>query len=154
MIHYTKGNILESSAKVLVNPVNTVGVMGKGLALQFKKEYPFNFSEYKEVCKEKKLNIGGYLAVKEKNKIILNIPTKEDWRNPSKYEYVEAGLKAISKFLKERPFGDNDPEAKIDSIAIPPLGCGNGGLEWEKVKQLIESYLGNINLNILVYVPN
>ena len=156
MIHYTKGNILESEAEALVNPVNTVGVMGKGLALQFKKAYPYNFERYKEACSENgieyygKLEIGKVYATgatpEENNgKIIINFPTKKHWKDPSRYEYIDKGLDSLRHFLDFYY-----PE----SVAIPPLGCGLGGLEWNKVKQMIEEKLGSLTeTEVYVYEP-
>ncbi len=150
MIQYVTGNLLESSAQVLVNTVNTVGVMGKGIALQFKTKFPNNFKSYYKAFREKSLHIGNLLAVEDENlltgkKIIINFPTKTDWRKPSEYEYIEKGLVELVNYINKN---------KIESIAIPPLGAGNGGLEWNKVKELLEKYLFNLNCNILIYQPN
>jgi len=147
---YLKGNLLEAHTQSLVNTVNTVGVMGKGIALQFKDAFPTNFKIYAAACKKKELQIGKLLVVKEQTfegeKIIINFPTKTEWYMKSKYEYIEEGLKELAKLIDEH---------KITSIAIPPLGCGNGGLKWEKVKALIEKYLGHLSLaDIQVYEPN
>lgn len=149
MIKYITGNILESKAEALVNTVNTVGVMGKGIALQFKKAYHNNFKEYVEACKQKDIEIGKLLVIKDSNlssgeKYIINFPTKKDWRKPSEYSYIEAGLEDLILVLK----GNN-----IKSVAIPPLGAGNGGLEWEKVKTIIEKKLNNLDIEIIVYEP-
>jgi O-acetyl-ADP-ribose deacetylase (regulator of RNase III) len=149
MIYYVKGNILKSEAQALVNSVNNVGVMGKGIALQFKKVFPENFKKYKAACDRKEIEIGKLFVTKENSiygeKIIINFPTKKDWRKPSEYIYIEKGLDALLRFIR-----DND----IKSIAIPPLGTGNGGLVWEKVKRLIEDKLGNLNIDIYIYEPN
>lgn len=147
---YIKGNLLEAQTQALVNTVNTVGVMGKGIALQFKEAFPMNFKIYAAACKKQELKPGKLLVVKENNlngeKIIINFPTKTEWFMKSKYEYVEEGLKELVKVIDEY---------KIESISIPPLGCGNGGLKWEKVKLLIEKYLGGLsNVNIQVFEPN
>jgi O-acetyl-ADP-ribose deacetylase (regulator of RNase III) len=149
MIKLITGNMLDSAAEVLVNTVNTVGVMGKGIALQFKKAYPNNFKAYVEACDRGEIAIGKLFITRDLNiasgeKIIVNFPTKKDWRKPSEYSYIEQGLDALVRFIeKEKP----------SSIAIPPLGAGNGGLEWEKVKQLIDKKLGQLNLDIYVYEP-
>lgn len=147
---YLKGNLLEANTQALVNTVNTVGVMGKGIALQFKEAFPMNFKIYASACKNKKLQTGQLLVVKEQTlegeKIIINFPTKTEWFMKSKYEYVEEGLKELAKVIEEY---------NIVSIAIPPLGCGNGGLKWEKVKPMIEKYLGHLSqVNIQVFEPN
>ncbi len=150
MIHYKTGNLLESEADALVNTVNTVGVMGKGIALQFKNMFPTNFKTYLNACKNKELHVGQLLVSEDVSllsgkKIIINFPTKTNWRLPSEYEYIEKGLIALVEVIKER---------NIKSIAIPPLGSGNGGLDWHKVKSLIEKYLSNLDCEIFVFEPN
>ena len=149
MIKYITGNILESSADALINTVNTVGVMGKGIALQFKKAYHNNYKAYVQACKKNEIGIGKLLIVKDSNldsgeKYIINFPTKKDWRKPSEYEFIEAGLEDLIRIIKDY---------NIKSIAIPPLGAGNGGLEWEKVKKIIENKLSNIEIDIFVFEP-
>ncbi len=150
MIKYINGDILNSEAEALVNTVNTVGVMGKGIALQFKKAFPSNFKLYHEACKNGEVQIGRLLVTTDNNlnygkKIIINFPTKKDWRKSSEYKYIEEGLNALIVAIKEY---------QIKSIAIPPLGAGNGGLEWQKVKQMIENKLGYLDIEITVYEPN
>ncbi|MDP5198474.1 macro domain-containing protein [Flavobacterium sp. DG2-3] len=150
MIQYKNDNLLESKAEALVNTVNTVGVMGKGIALQFKNQYPNNYKLYRNACKLKEVQVGEMFVTEETSllggkKIIINFPTKTDWRKPSEYEYIESGLKNLVKIIKEK---------KIKSIAIPPLGAGNGGLDWNKVKALIEKYLKDIDSEIFIYQPN
>lgn len=147
---YLKGNLLEANTQALVNTVNTVGVMGKGIALQFKEAFPLNFKLYAAACKKNELRTGKLLVVKENTlegeKIIINFPTKTEWFMKSKYEYIEEGLIELAKVIDEY---------KIESIAIPPLGCGNGGLKWENVKPMIEKHLSHlINVNIQVFEPN
>ena len=149
MIHYTTGNILESDAQALVNTVNTVGVMGKGIALQFKKAFPNNFKAYEDACKRKEIAIGKLLVTKDCNlnsgeKIIINFPTKKDWRKSSEYSYIEDGLTDFLNVIEKE---------QIKSVALPPLGAGNGGLEWEKVKQILEQKLSSLNIDIYVYKP-
>ena len=149
MIKYITGNILESKADALINTVNTVGVMGKGIALQFKKAYHNNYKAYVQACKKNEIGIGKLLIVKDSNldsgeKYIINFPTKKDWRKPSEYEFIEAGLEDLIRIIKDY---------NIKSIAIPPLGAGNGGLEWEKVKKMIENKLSNIEIDIFVFEP-
>ena len=150
MIRFTKGNLMTSSAEALVNTVNTVGVMGKGIALQFKEEFPKNFATYAKACRSGELVPGKLLITKELNrageeKIIINFPTKLHWRNPSKYEYITEGLKELTKAISEH---------NIKSIAIPPLGCGNGGLDWNIVKGMIEEALKDVECEIHIYEPN
>lgn len=149
MIRYTKGNLLNSKAQALVNTVNTVGVMGKGIALQFKEAYPENYRRYKEVCKAGELEPGKLLVTRERNalgeKIIINFPTKTKWWLKSSYRYIEEGLQALVKVIEEQG---------IESIALPPLGCGNGGLKWEKVRALMEQYLKDVEAEVIIYEPN
>lgn len=150
MIYYIKGNLLESEAQALVNTVNTVGVMGKGIALQFREAFPKNYRIYRNLCKQKGLHIGEMLITEETNslneqKIIVNFPTKTNWRYPSEYEYISKGLIALRKEIETR---------KIKSIAIPPLGSHNGGLEWSKVREMIECSLKNIDCDIYLYEPS
>lgn len=150
MISYVVGNLLESKADALVNTVNTVGVMGKGIALQFKNEFTHNFKVYTKAFKDGQLAIGQLIITEEESllygkKTIINLPTKTDWRKPSEYSYIEAGLKELAKQIREK---------KIKSIAIPPLGAGNGGLEWEKVKRLMEANLIGLDSDIYIYQPN
>ncbi len=150
MLYYETGNLLDSKADALVNTVNTVGVMGKGIALQFKKMFPHNYKLYSAACKSKELQVGKLLVTEDGSllsgkKIIINFPTKTDWRLPSEYDYIEKGLIELAKTIKEQ---------NIKSVAIPPLGSGNGGLNWHKVKQLIEKHLSDINCEIFVFEPN
>ena len=134
MIVFKKGNIFDSDCQTLVNTVNRNGVMGKGLALQFKKRYPEMFDEYRLACKMKQIHIGGDIMVWDyvdlyKPKKILCFATKEDWWNPSKLVWIERGLKMFVNTYKA--FG-------ITSIAWPKLGCTNGKLDWEnEVKPLM-----------------
>jgi len=150
MITWTKGDILSSGAEALVNTVNTVGVMGKGIALQFKEYFPHNYKAYLAACKNKELEPGKLLAVWDENlqtgkKLIINFPTKAHWRSPSRYEYIEKGLDALKGLLADK---------EVKSVAVPPLGCGNGGLDWAKVSPMIENKLGDLDLEILVYEPH
>ena len=150
MIQFIEGNLLESQAEVLVNTVNTVGVMGKGIALQFKKAYPENYKQYLKACKDKTIGIGKLLVTEEQTliggkKIIINFPTKTDWRKPSEYSYIEEGLTSLVQIIQAQ---------KIKSIAVPPLGAGNGGLDWSRVKTIIEKHLSAVDCQVLVYQPN
>ncbi|MEQ8471904.1 MAG: macro domain-containing protein [Marinoscillum sp.] len=150
MIRYLTGNILDSEAEALVNTVNTVGVMGKGIALQFKKVYPNNFKAYSQACKDEQIDIGKLFVTKDRSvstgeKYIINFPTKKNWRKPSEYEYIEKGLKDLLNVIDSY---------NIKSIAIPPLGAGNGGLEWQKVKNIISKYLSQVDVDVLVYEPS
>jgi O-acetyl-ADP-ribose deacetylase (regulator of RNase III) len=132
MIRYTTTTLFESPAQTLVNTVNTVGVMGKGVAAEFKRRYPDMYSRYREFCDQGLLDIGKLHLYRTPNKWVLNFPTKKHWRNPSKLEYVEAGLE---KFV------DTYTDHGITSVSFPQLGCGNGNLEWRDVRPLMEKYL-------------
>lgn len=150
MIYYKTGNLLESKAEALINTVNTIGVMGKGIALQFKNVFPHNFKVYYKACKDKEVKIGKLLIVEDESllsgkKFIINFPTKTTWRKPSEYDYIERGLVDLIKIIKKH---------NISSIAIPPLGAGNGGLKWEKVKAILEKYLKDIDCDVFIYEPN
>ena len=149
MIKYTQGNLLEADADALVNTVNTVGVMGKGIALMFKERFARNMEEYTNACKAKQVHTGK-MYITETGELmgprwIINFPTKQHWRSPSKLEWVIEGLEDLRKFILEN---------NVKSIAIPPLGTGNGGLGWPVVRQQIEKALGDLrDVNILVYEP-
>lgn len=148
MIEYLEGNLLESHAQALVNTVNTVRVMGKGIALQFKNQFPENFKAYRNACKTGKIGIGELFVFDELTvdgpKLIINFPTKTDWRKPSEYTYIEAGLQALAKLIQEY---------NLTSVALPPLGAGNGGLIWSNVKPLIDAHLSGLTCHIYVYQP-
>lgn len=143
MIEYIEGDIFESPAQVIVNTVNTVGVMGKGLALSFKQRYPEMFERYKSVCEKHLLTVGKLMLFYEPDHWLLLFPTKENWRNPSKLEYIEKGL---MKFVQTYA------EKNITSIAFPRLGCGNGELDWNTVKPLMERYLKKLPIDVYIYL--
>ena len=150
MIRFTKGNILESHAEALVNTVNTRGVMGKGVALQFKKAFPNNFKAYEKACRAGEVVIGKMFVTRDTNltsgeKLVINFPTKDDWRKPSEYSFIEKGLRDLKRVVEQY---------QLRSIAIPPLGAGNGGLDWQKVKIMMEDALKPLEAEILVYEPN
>ena len=142
MISFVKGNIFDSEAEMLVNPVNTVGVMGKGLALEFKKRYPRMFEDYKIACNQGLFYIGQLMICTEKDHRILLFPTKKHWKYPSKIEYIESGLRAFVGVSKTM---------NISTIAFPPLGCGCGGLKWDDVKPLMEQYLAPLPQITYIY---
>lgn len=144
MITYVSGNLFESPAQVLVNTVNTVGVMGKGVAKEFKRIYPSMFREYQIQCEAKKFDIGNLFLYKTPHKWILNFPTKRHWRNPSRPCYIDKGLrKLVSIYL----------DAGIFSLAMPLLGCGNGELDWPiEVRPLVEKHLKNLPIDVFVYI--
>jgi O-acetyl-ADP-ribose deacetylase (regulator of RNase III) len=149
MLRYITGNILESPAQALVNTVNTVGVMGKGIALQFKNAFPDNYKIYAKACKNQEFHVGQLIVTEEESllagkKTIINFPTKTHWKYPSEYEYIESGLAELVIVLEEK---------NIQSIAIPPLGAGNGGLDWNRVQQLLNQYLENVKTEVFIYEP-
>ena len=144
MIIYTEASIFDSPADVLVNTVNTVGVMGKGIAKEFKRLHPEMFQSYQDMCKSGKFQIGDLWMYRHSSGGILNFPTKHDWRSGSKIEYIEKGLQ---RFVKEYK------TYKVRTVSFPQLGCGNGQLDWENdVKRLMEDYLSNLPLYILIHV--
>jgi O-acetyl-ADP-ribose deacetylase (regulator of RNase III) len=139
MIELKKGNIVKEDAEALVNSVNIVGVMGKGIAMQFKKAFPKNFDEYRRAFENQQLDIGKMLVYATGTvfnpKYIINFPTKKHWRYKSKIEYIEAGIPNLIYEVKK--FG-------IKSVAIPPLGCGLGGLKWSAVLKLLQKSLNEV----------
>lgn len=145
MITYVSGSLFESPAQVLVNTVNTEGVMGKGIALKFKKIYPTMFVEYQRLCERGEINIGVLWIYKTPHKWILNFPTKRSWRQPSQIEYIKKGLQKLKKEFVE---------LNIESIAFPALGCGNGELDWQDVKPVMEEYLNDLPANIFIHPPH
>ena len=143
------GSIFSSKMAALVNPVNTVGVMGAGLALIFKKSFPQNFIEYKKVCNSGELVPGKVHVWRpithnlfEDSQIVVNFPTKKHWKDPSKIEYISAGLDDLARAIVD---------LEIESIAIPKLGCGLGGLKWSEVQPLIKSKLENLPIFVELY---
>ncbi|MBD1394226.1 macro domain-containing protein [Mucilaginibacter sp. ZB1P21] len=147
---FVTGDLLKSEAEALVNTVNTVGVMGKGIALQFKEAFPYNNKVYMEACKNKALAPGVLLPVWDSNllygkKLIINFPTKTHWRQPSRYEYIRSGLSALKELIVRE---------NIKSIAIPPLGAGNGGLDWKEVRDIIVNALKDFPVEIQLFEPN
>ncbi|MGH8215258.1 MAG: type II toxin-antitoxin system antitoxin DNA ADP-ribosyl glycohydrolase DarG [Rhodanobacteraceae bacterium] len=150
MIDYTTGDILNADAEALVNTVNCVGIMGRGIALQFKNTFPKNFAAYVDACKREEVQPGrmflyetGFLA---NPKYIVNFPTKRHWRGKSRIEDIETGLRAVVEEIQERG---------IRSIAVPPLGSGLGGLEWSDVRARIDAALGGLDdVRVIVFEPN
>lgn len=145
MILFVQGNLFESPAQVITNTVNCVGVMGKGVALEFKRRYPGMFEDYQAKCTAGEIRPGQPYLWEDDTTQILNFPTKDHWRGESRLEYIERGLRYIAEHYDE---------LGIHSIAMPPLGCGNGGLDWADVKALMIRYLGPIpHLEVYVYAP-
>ena len=150
MIEYTRGNLLEASAEALVNTVNEVGVMGKGIALMFRDAYPANTRIYEEAAQAKQVRIGRMLVTHNPSLVgprwIINFPTKKHWRYPSKIEWIREGLTDLVRVIGERG---------IRSVALPPLGCGNGGLDWRQVRKEIETALAGLpDIHVIVYEPS
>lgn len=149
MIKFVSGDFFDYDADIRINTVNCVGVMGKGVALTFKKKFPDMFIDYYNACKRKELKPGKPHVWKDENLFssctIVNFPTKIHWKNPSKYEYIEEGLIWLRQFLL-------DKENSV--VTLPALGCGHGGLDWDKVKIIIIKYLSDLNAQILVFEPS
>ncbi len=149
MIEYRQGNLLDSGAEALVNTVNTVGVSGKGIALMFKEAFPENFRAYAAACKAGDLAPGGLFITERRDMLgprwIVNFATKDHWRSPSRLEWIGAGLADLRREIETRGIG---------SIAIPPLGAGNGGLDWAKVKPLISQALAGLDVAVTVFEPS
>ena len=149
MLELTRGDILKADAEALVNTVNCVGVMGRGIALQFRKAFPENFKAYKSVCDKKQLH-PGIMFVYDLNRFqnpryVINFPTKRHWKGKSKIKNIESGLEALVQEVSKR---------NIRSIAIPPLGCGLGALDWNQVKQIIEKVFNALpDVHVLLYEP-
>ena len=144
MLTYVTINLFKSPAQTLVNTVNTVGVMGKGIAKTFKQLYPEMYQEYRQLCQDKKIAIGKLYIYRTPNKIVVNFPTKKHWRNRSKVEYIEAGLEE---------FVNVHGEYGISSVSFPQLGCGNGELDWEQqVKPVMEHYLKNLPIPVYIHL--
>lgn len=149
MIRFAQGNLLDADAEALVNTVNTVGVMGKGIALMFKEAFPQNTRAYEAACKNNEVVVGKMFVTVQTGfigpKWIINFPTKQHWRNPSQMEWVTAGLSDLKSVIIEN---------EIKSVAIPPLGAGNGGLDWSKVRSVIVEALTDLqDVSIVVYEP-
>lgn len=149
MIRYTQGNLLTAEVDALVNTVNTVGVMGKGIALMFKEAFPANFTAYQAACKAGDVEVGRMLVTERQDLMgprwIINFPTKQHWRHPSKLEWIDDGLVDLKRVIEEH---------NIRSIALPPLGSGNGGLEWPIVRARIEAVLAELkDVEAVVYEP-
>jgi O-acetyl-ADP-ribose deacetylase (regulator of RNase III) len=149
MLELTTGNLLEADTEALVNTVNSEGVMGKGVALQFKKKFPDMFDAYLKACKDGLVQPGKMHVYERREMInpryIINFPTKRHWRSRSRMEDIRAGLAALVEEIERR---------NIKSLALPPLGCGNGGLDWNEVLPAIKKALSDLpGVRVLVYPP-
>lgn len=152
MIELATGDLLQADAEAYVNTVNCVGVMGKGIALQFKEQYPDNFKLYRRVCERKELRPGKMLVYDagftfgHRPRYIINFPTKDHWKGKSKMEWIETGLAALVHEVQARG---------ITSIAVPALGCQNGGLNWTDVRPRIEAAFAPLEtVRVLLYAPH
>ena len=148
MIHEEHGNLLAADADALVNTVNTVGIAGKGIALQFRQAYPDNFRAYEKAAKRGEVVPGRMFVWEtgqlERPHLIINFPTKRHWRGRSRIEDIRAGLQDLIRCIEQY---------EISSIAVPPLGCGNGGLNWGEVRKLIVDALEPLEVRVLLYAP-
>jgi len=149
MLKLTTGSLLETNAEALVNTVNTVGIMGKGIALQFKKAFPDNYDAYRKAAKEGKIKTGCMFIFERKSltnpHFIINFPTKHHWKENSKLEYIKEGLSELVKEVNR---------LGVKSVAVPPLGCGLGGLNWYKVYSLMkEAFVRTPEVDWIVFEP-
>lgn len=148
MISYCQGDLLAAEVDALVNAVNTVGVMGKGIALAFKNRFPANYQAYAAACQRGEV-VTGRMFVTETQALlgprwIVNFPTKQHWRDPSRLEWVQTGLQDLRRFLLAQ---------SVQSVALPALGAGLGGLSWPAVRAEIEAALGDLDTMVLAYEP-
>ncbi len=149
MIEFKRGDLLTADVAALVNPVNCVGVMGRGLALQFKNAFPDNFTAYAAACRRGRVKPGRLFVHPTGQRVnpryIINFPTKRHWREDSRMADIEAGLAALVQTIRER---------SIQSLAVPPLGCGLGGLSWREVRPRLEQALGDAGeVRVVVFEP-
>jgi O-acetyl-ADP-ribose deacetylase (regulator of RNase III) len=148
VISYHQGDLLEADVQALVNAVNTVGVMGKGLALAFKQRLPANFQAYAAACQRGEVQTGRMFITETPALLgprwIVNFPTKQHWRDPSQLAWVQSGLQELRRFLLAQ---------QVASVALPALGAGLGGLSWPTVRAEIEAALADLAVDIRVYEP-
>lgn len=145
MIYSMEGDLLSSKAECLVNGVNCEGVMGKGIAFQFKESFPSNFLGYVEACRTGECSVGRVFFYEERGKLIANFPSKNRWRQPSRLSYITSGLVSLVDGLKKRG---------VKTVAVPPLGCGNGGLNWTEVRVLITDAFKTTDIDVYLYEPS
>ena len=150
MFEYKTGNILAENAEALVNAVNCVGVMGRGVALMFKNAFPENFEAYAYACRREEVRPGQMFVVEQDRlagpRYIVNFPTKRHWRGKSRMEDIESGLRDLRRVIREKG---------IRSIAIPPLGSGLGGLDWREVRPQIEEALRDLDgVCVVIFEPH
>ena len=149
MITAAEGNLLQAPADALINTVNTEGVMGKGIALQFKEAFDLNYRLYRQACKEQRVRVGEMFVTETHElvgpRFIINFPTKRHWKENSRLEYITEGLEDLKRVIAE--YG-------IKSVAMPPLGCGNGGLDWQQVRPIIVQAMADVTVPIQLYEPS
>lgn len=149
MIKFAKGNLLEADVDAMVNTVNCVGVMGKGIALQFKQAYPENYRAYRQACEAGNVKPGRMFTFDfgkdHRPRYVINFPTKRHWKGNSKIADIESGLQDLATKLND---------LRVQSVALPPLGCGHGGLEWSQVRSAIQGALGQLKgVKVVVFEP-
>jgi O-acetyl-ADP-ribose deacetylase (regulator of RNase III) len=149
MIEYVEGNLLEADVDALVNTVNEVGLMGKGIALQFREAFPVSARQYAVAARHGDVRVGHVFVTRDDSldgpKWIIHFPTKRNWRQPSQLVWVRDGLHDLVRVVREH---------QIESIALPPLGCGNGGLGWDDVRREIETAFAGVDgVRVMVYEP-
>lgn len=149
MITFSKGDLLQSGAEAVINTVNCVGVMGKGIALQFKQAFPRNYDAYRRACDAGEVRLGEMFVFDTGSMInprwIINFPTKGHWKAKSRLSDIETGLEDLKRVILEN---------EIRSIAVPPLGCGNGGLDWAEVEPVIRRALGDLDqVDVRLFAP-
>ena len=149
MIEFKTSNLLDANTEALINAVNTVGVMGKGIALAFKKRFPKNYLIYRQACIKGELRIGKMLitdtGLVENPRYIINFPSKNHWKEKSRIEYIQEGLIDLVSIVDEK---------NIQSVAIPALGCGLGGLNWQDVHPLISKAFEPFkNIHVMIFEP-
>lgn len=144
MILYLGGDLLEDDADVLVNTINCVGAMGAGIALQFKNKFPLNFLRYQQNCRIGKIKPASLFKYKESGQMIYNLATKDHWKDATRLSWIVKGCENIRKEIQEN---------NLNSIAIPALGCNNGGASWPKVKNILESRLSGLDCEVRIYLP-
>ncbi len=162
MIKFVTGDMFAEHYDARVNPVNVVGTMGAGLALKFKRQYPGMFEVYARQCKLGHISIGHVWVWNDKDTtgdIVVNFPTKKHWKEPSQYEYIETGLDSLLRYLNTETsylamvaVNEQEPEHEF-TVAVPALGCGYGGLDFDRVKKMIETQLASSSAIISVFEP-
>lgn len=145
MVTFVEGSIFDSKAQTITNAVNCVGVMGKGIALEFKRRFPEMFKDYAARCRDSELVLGKpYLYKSSTHQWILNFPTKDHWKSPSELASVVSGLNVLK---------DEYQNWGIKSLAMPALGCGLGGLDWEDVSPVMLAQLSQLSIDVEIYLP-